>query len=81
MADNDVALLIIRAATDLRKAAALDKKRRAELEGLADYLESIVYEKELGHDQPLYPEAEPPPASVEDEIRQMIKPFRVRLTR
>jgi hypothetical protein len=81
MADNDVALLIMKAATDLRKAAALDKRRRAELQGLADYLESIIYEKELGHDEPLYPEPEPPQPSLEDEIRQMIKPFRVRLTR
>jgi len=71
----------MKAASDLRKAAALDKKRRAELEGLAEYLESIIYEKELGHDLPLYPEVERPPPSVEDEIKQMIKPFRVRLTR
>ncbi len=80
MADNEVALLVMKAATELRKAAALDKKRRAELQGLADYLESIIYEKELGHDAPLYPEPAPQP-SLEDEIRQMIRPFRVRLTR
>lgn len=81
MADNDVALLIMKAAADLRKAAALDKKRRMELEGLADYLESIIYEKELGHDVPLYSEPAQAQPSLEDEIRQMITPFRVRLTR
>ena len=81
MAENEIALLVMKAATDLRKAAALDKKRRAELESLADYLESIIYEKELGHDAPLYPEPEPAPMSIEDEIKQMIKPFTVRLTR
>jgi hypothetical protein len=81
MANNDVALLIMKAASDLRKAAGLDRKRRIELEGLADYLESIIYEKELGHDAPLYPEPEAPRPSLDDEIKQMIKPFRVRLTR
>jgi hypothetical protein len=81
MADNEVALLVMKAATDLRKAATLDKKRRAELESLADYLESIIYEKELSYDEPLYPEPEPPPVSLEEEIKRMIKPFRVRLTR
>jgi hypothetical protein len=81
MADNNVALLIMKAATDLRKAATLDKKRRSELEGLADYLESIIYEKELGHDVPLYPPDPEPQPTIEDELRQMIKPFKVRLTR
>jgi hypothetical protein len=81
MATDDVAILIVKAATDLRKAATLDKKRRAELESLAEYLESIIYENELGYGEPLYPEPEPPPPSPEDEIMQMIKPFRVRLTR
>ena len=81
MADNEVALLVMKAATDLRKAAALDKKRRAELQSLADYLESIIYEKELTSEEMLESEAEPPPLSLEDEIKRMIKPFRVRLTR
>ncbi|TAL01226.1 MAG: hypothetical protein EPO08_11060 [Rhodospirillaceae bacterium] len=80
MADNEVALLVMKAATDLRKAATLDKKRRAELQSLADYLESIIYEKELSSDEPSYAEAEPS-LSLEDEIKRMIKPFRVRLTR
>jgi hypothetical protein len=80
MANDEAAILVVKAATDLRKAAMLDKKRRAELESLAEYLESIIYEKELGYDEPLYPEAERTP-SVEDEIMRMIKPFRVRLTR
>jgi hypothetical protein len=81
MADSEAAILIIKAAGDLRKAAVKDKKRRAELESVADYLESMIYEAELGYGQPLFPEHEPPPPSVEDEIKKMIKPFRVRLTR
>ena len=80
MADNEAAILIMKASGDLRKAADLDKKRRAELQSVADYLESIIYENELGYGKPLYPEAEAPPLSAEDEIRQMIKPFKVRLT-
>jgi hypothetical protein len=82
MADSEAAILIMKAAGDLRKAAASDKKRAAELKSVADYLESIIYERELGYGQPLFPDPEPPPPpSVEDEIRRMIKPFRVRLTR
>jgi hypothetical protein len=81
MADSEVALLVMKAATDLRKAATLDKKRRAELQSLADYLESIIYEKELSADDPSLSEPEPAQLSLEDEIKRMIKPFRVRLTR
>jgi hypothetical protein len=80
MAENEVALLVMKAATDLRKAAALDRKRRAELQSLADYLESIIYEKELDPETPL-DAVETPAVSLEDEIKRMIKPFRVRLTR
>ena len=81
MAESQSAILIMKAASDLRKAAATDKKRRAELQSVADYLESIIYERELGYGQPLFPEPEPAPPSPEEEIRKMIKPFRVRLTR
>ncbi len=81
MAEGEAAILIMKASADLRKAATIDKKRRAELESVADYLESIIYESELGYGQPLYPDAEPPPPTAEDEIKKMIKPFRVRLTR
>jgi hypothetical protein len=81
MAESEAAILIMKAAGDLRQAATKDKKRRAELESVADYLESIIYERELGYGKPLFPEPEPQPPSVEDEIKQMIKPFRVRLTR
>jgi hypothetical protein len=80
MAEHQAAIMIMKAAADLRKAASLDKKRRAELESVADYLESIIYEAELGYGEPLYPEAEPP-TTAEDEVRKMIKPFRVRLSR
>jgi hypothetical protein len=81
MAEGEAAILIMKAAGELRKAAAADKKRRAELESVADYLESIVYETELGYDKPLFADADPAPSTPEDEIRKMIKPFRVRLTR
>ena len=81
MAENEAAILIMKAAGELRKAAAFDKKRRAELQSVADYLESIIYEAELGYGKPLFPEPEPAPPTPEDEIRRMMKPFRVRLTR
>lgn len=73
-----VDILVMRAAAEIRKAAALDKKRAAELLGVADYLESIVYETELGYGEPLFPEPEP---AAGDEIKNMMKPFKVRLTR
>jgi hypothetical protein len=75
-------IFITRAANTLRKAAALDRKRRAELDGIADYLETIVYEVEL---RPGQPRVEDGPrqdgmASAR-EIKRMIKPFKVRLVR
>ncbi len=83
MAENEIALLIMKAATDLRKASALDKRRRAELQSLADYLESIIYEKELDVGDPQLAESEEDAQalSTEEQIKQMMKPFRVRLTR
>lgn len=75
-------ILVMKAATELRKAAALDKKRYAELSGVADYLESIIHEDELGYGQPLYPETPAPSTAMSaDEIKKMIKPFKVRLSR
>ena len=47
----------------------------------ADYLESIVYETELGYGEPLFPETVAPETIPEDEIKKMMKPFKVRLTR
>ncbi len=79
--NKTVDILVMRAAAEIRKAAALDKKRATELSGVADYLESIVYEKELGYGEPLFPETPPPVSTLEDEIKQMMKPFKVRLTR
>lgn len=65
------------------KAAALDGKRKAELSGVVDYLESIIYERELGYGEPLFPEPETPARALtpEEEVRRMIRPFRVRLSR
>jgi len=80
--EKKAAILVMKAAGELRKAAALDRKRYAELSSVADYLESIIHESELGYGDPLFPEA---PASAqtmaEDEIKRMIKPFKVRLSR
>jgi hypothetical protein len=86
MTENDkekqAAVLVMQAAAEIRKAAGLDRKRKRELSSVADYLESIVYESELGYGEPLYPEPAPPASSsATDEIRKMMKPFRVRLSR
>ncbi|MBX7199782.1 MAG: hypothetical protein K1X51_10425 [Rhodospirillaceae bacterium] len=80
---EEAAVLIMKAAADIRRAAGLDSKRKAELSGVADYLESIIYERELGYGEPLFPEPETPakPLTPEEEVRRMIKPFRVRLSR
>ena len=80
---EEAAILIMKAAADVRRAAALDGKRRTELASVADYLESIIYERELGYGEPLFPEPETPsaPLSPEEEVRRMIRPFRVRLSR
>jgi hypothetical protein len=75
-------ILVMKAAAELRKAAALDKRRYAELSGVADYLESIIHETELGYGDPLFPESPASaPLSAEEEIKKMIKPFKVRLSR
>ena len=80
---EEAAVLIMKAAADVRRAAALDGKRKAELSGVADYLESIIYERELGYGEPLFPEPETParPLTPEEEVRRIIRPFRVRLSR
>lgn len=79
--NRTVDILVIRAAAEIRKAAALDKRRSAELSGVADYLESIVYETELGYGEPLFPENAVPDVGPDDDIKKMMKPFKVRLTR
>ncbi len=81
---KQAAILVMKAAAEIRKAAALDGKRKAELSGVADYLESIIYESELGYGEPLFAEDAAPIAAAETpdaEIRKMMKPFRVRLSR
>lgn len=88
--NKSVDILVMRAAAEIRKAAALDKKRATELGGVADYLESIVYETELGYGEPLFPDTPLESGGQEnisvhsfpaDEIKQMMKPFKVRLSR
>ncbi|MDX2222884.1 MAG: hypothetical protein SFV21_09060 [Rhodospirillaceae bacterium] len=82
MTDKKAEVLITRAAANIRKAAVADRKRRAELTSVAEYLESMIYETELGYDKPLF-EENPVAASGEplDDIKRMMKPFKVRLTR
>ena len=55
--EKTAAIIVMKAAGELRKAAALDKKRYAELTSVADYIESIIHEAELGYGEPLFPEA------------------------
>ncbi|MCB2107254.1 MAG: hypothetical protein KDE14_06110 [Rhodobacteraceae bacterium] len=82
MTDKKAEVLITRAAANIRKAAVADRKRRAELTSVAEYLESMVYEKELGYGKPMY-EDNPAPVGAEsaEDIKKMMKPFKVRLTR
>ena len=82
--EKEAAVLVMKAAAEVRKAATLDRKRKVELSGVADYLESIVYESELGYGEPLFVEDATPaplPETPDEEIRKMMKPFRVRLSR
>ena len=72
--------MVMKAAGELRKAAVLDKKRTAELISVADYLESIIHESELGYGDPLFPQPPPGPMLPEEKIKRMIKPFKVRLS-
>lgn len=82
--EKEAAVLVMKAAAEVRKAATLDRKRKVELSGVADYLESIIYETELGYGEPLFVEdaaPAPAPETPDEEIRKMMKPFRVRLSR
>ncbi len=45
--EKKAAILVMKAAGELRKAAAQDRRRYAELSSVADYLESIIHESEL----------------------------------
>jgi len=82
MAEKRSDILISRAANALRKAAEVDRSRRAELSSVADYLESIVYQEEL---RPTPQKFESAPKqdemSVSREVKRMMKPFKVRLVR
>jgi hypothetical protein len=86
MAEKRSDIMISRAANALRKAAALDRGRRAELSSVADYLESMVYEDQLRQSAPRRDEA-PRDVSRQDgaalsrEVKKMMKPFKVRLVR
>ena len=82
--EKEASVLVMRAAAEVRRAATLDRKRKVELTGVADYLESIIYESELGYGEPLFAEDAAPaplPETPDAEIRKMMKPFRVRLSR
>ncbi|MBL8629572.1 MAG: hypothetical protein JNM81_08090 [Rhodospirillaceae bacterium] len=82
MAEKRSDILVSRAANSLRKAAALDRARRAELSSIADYLESMVYQDELRIEAPLRDDMpKQDGVSVGREVKRMIKPFKVRLVR
>ena len=66
--ENKAEILVMKAAGELRRAATMDKKRYAELSSVADYLESIIHETELGYGDPLFPE---PACASSDHLRQM----------
>lgn len=75
-------IMISKAANALRKAALLDRSRRAELASVADYLESIVYQDELRSDPPKLESApQQDEFAVNREVKRMMKPFKVRLVR
>ena len=73
--------IIMKAASDIRRAASMDQKRSIELVGVADYLESIVHEADLEYDEPLCPDAPEEGSARADDVKRMLKPFRVRLSR
>ncbi|MBL8645531.1 MAG: hypothetical protein JNK21_16480 [Rhodospirillaceae bacterium] len=82
MAEKRSDILVSRAANALRKAAAVDRSRRAELSSIADYLESIVYQDELRAEAPKRDDMpKQDGVSVSREVKRMMKPFKVRLVR
>ncbi len=60
----------------MRKAANADRKRRAELMSMAEYLESMIYEHELGFDKPMFDDAPPVAGDPTAEARRLMKPFK-----
>jgi hypothetical protein len=87
MAEKKSDIMISRAANALRKAAALDRTRRAELSSIADYLETMVYEDELRPHQQKLDDGSSQVGSSQDgvsishEAKKMMTPFKVRLVR
>ncbi len=83
MAEKRSDILVSRAANSLRKAAAVDRSRRAELSSIADYLESMVYQDELRTEAPMRDDmpTKQDGVSVSREVKRMMKPFKVRLVR
>jgi hypothetical protein len=87
MAEKRSDILVSRAANSLRKAAAVDRSRRAELSSIADYLESMVYQDELRVEAPKRESTLKPDGPKQDgvsvtrEVKRMMKPFKVRLVR
>jgi hypothetical protein len=83
MAEKRSDIMISRAANALRKAASLDRTRRSELSGIADYLETMVYEVELREPAPRKRDDAPKQDDIAlpKDIKKMMKPFKVRLVR
>jgi hypothetical protein len=82
MTKEKAAILVMKAAGEIRRAAELDRSRAVELISVADYLESIVFEGEMTY-EPIE-DAEPRPKgkpSDVSEIEKLVTPFRVKLKR
>jgi len=81
MSEEKASILVMKAAGEIRRAAELNKTRAVELTSVADYLESMIFEDELGHD--LFVDEKPavPKQSQVREIEKLVTPFKVRLTR
>jgi hypothetical protein len=82
MTQENASILVMKAAGDIRRAAALDPERAIELTSVADYLESIVFEGELVY-EPIEDEPEQRRRKRSDvtEIEKLVTPFKVRLKR
>ncbi|MEQ8509617.1 MAG: hypothetical protein RIF37_13025 [Rhodospirillaceae bacterium] len=81
MSEEKASILVMKAAGEVRRAAELDKTRRVELTSVADYLESMIFEDELGDDPFIDEESTVAKQSQVREIEKLVTPFKVRLTR
>lgn len=80
MSEEKASILVMKAAGEVRRAAELDKKRSIELNSVADYLESMIFEDELEKGSADSDVTESKQSQV-SEIEKLVTPFKVRLTR